>query len=201
MDPAAASIPPLSRTPPPCGSKRSPSSSPTNLTKCIKQSGIDVVAQQLEYVSKQFGNISRRTSSSRSEGEASLVEGVEVLTSSRATNLTKYIKQFGYVPAPLLSSDVTSGGSSECEASLVLPGEASLELTVSLMPSLRYDNDDSDADINDLLLPAPLVGELEEDDELQLPAPALASEDLHVRSIVECQSRGPRHVHCLFGEL
>ena len=173
-----------------------------NLTKCIKQSGIDVVAQQLEYVSKQFGNISRRTSSSRSEGEASLVEGVEVLTSSRATNLTKYIKQFGYVPAPLLSSDVTSGGSSECEASLVLPGEASLELTVSLMPSLRYDNDDSDADINDLLLPAPLVGELEEDDELQLPAPLVGELEQATQIVIyyyaENQWRGPRHVHYLW---
>jgi hypothetical protein len=71
---------------------------------------------------------------------------------------------------------VTSGSSSEGETSLVLPGAASLVdgvevLTVSPMPSLRYDSDGSDADIDELLLPAPLVGDLEEGDELQLPAP------------------------------
>ena len=146
MDPAASSSPPLSRDPPPCGSKRRPLSP-----------------------------------SSRAS----------------ATNLTKYIKQFGYAPAPLPSSSVkvsagtflaadsedrrtmevvTSGSSSEGETSLVLPGAASLVdgvevLTVSPMPSLRYDSDGSDADIDELLLPAPLVGDLEEGDELQLPAP------------------------------
>ena len=144
MDPAASSSPPLSRDPPPCGSKRRPDS-----------------------------------------------------PSSRVTNLTKYIKQFGYAPAPLpscsvkVSADtfldadsedrqtmevVTSGSSSEGEASLVLQGDASLVdgvevLTLSPMPSFRYDSDDSDSDIDELLLPAPLVGNLEEGDELQLPAP------------------------------
>jgi hypothetical protein len=92
---------------------------------------------------------------------------------------------------------------SEGEASLVLPGEALVDgievLAGSPMPSLRYDSDDSDADINDLLLPAPLVGELEEDDQLQLPAPLVGVYDQ--ATIVESQWRGPRHVHYLFDEL
>ena len=170
MDPAASPSPPLSRDPPPCGSKRRPLSS-----------------------------------SSRAS----------------ATNLTKYIKQFGYAPAPLPSSSVkvsagtfldadsedrrtmevvTSGSSSEGETSLVLPGAASLVdgvevLTVSPMPSLRYDSDGSDADIDELLLPAPLVGDLEEGDELQLPAPLVG--ERKQATTVEFQSRGPRHVHSL----
>jgi len=71
----------------------------------------------------------------------------------------------------------------------------------SPMPSLRYDIDDSDADINDLLLPAPLVGELEEDDELPLQLPAPLVGVYEQAAIVESQWRGPRHVHYLFDEL
>jgi len=117
---------------------------------------------------------------------------------------------------PLVSS------SSEGEASLVLPGEVDgIEvLIVSPMPSLRYDSDDSDADINELLLPVPHVGELEEVVELQLPAPLTpksaaldragnAGQKKHVRAqltpksaaldtVVEHQLRGSRHVHLIF---
>ena len=75
----------------------------------------------------------------------------------------------------------------------------------SNMPSLRYDSDDSDADINDLLLPAPLVGELEEDDELQLPAPLVGELEQATQIVIyyyaENQWRGPRHVHYLWDEL
>jgi hypothetical protein len=88
------------------------------------------------------------------------------------------------------------------------------------MPSLRYDSDDSDADINELLLPVPHVGELEEVVELQLPAPLTpksaaldragnAGQKKHVRAqltpksaaldtVVEHQLRGSRHVHLIF---
>jgi hypothetical protein len=137
MDPAASSSPPLSRTPPPCGSKRR--------------------------------------------------------LSSRVTNLTQYIQRFGYRDA---ASEDGVSSSSEGEDSLVLPGVDGIEmLIVSPMPSLRSDSDDSDGEleiVDDLQLPAPLVGvpspmpslrsdsddtdsdadigELADDD-LQLPAP------------------------------
>jgi hypothetical protein len=94
---------------------------------------------------------------------------------------------------------VPSGSSSEGEASLVLPGEAKDGIEVLTVPSCSYDSDDSDADINELLLPNPLVGELERDDELFPSAPLVGEHEQATR--VEWQSRGPRHAHCLFDEL
>ena len=79
--------------------------------------------------------------------------------SSRVTNLTQYIQRFGYRDA---ASEDGVSSSSEGEDSLVLPGVDGIEmLIVSPMPSLRSDSEDSDGeleDADDLQLPAPLVG-------------------------------------------
>lgn len=153
----------LSRTPPPCGSKRRPSSPATNLTKYIQQCG---------YASAPSPSCPVKVSADT------------FLDADSADRQTM---------------EVPSGSSSEGEASLVLPGEAKDGIEVLTVPSCSYDSDDSDADINELLLPAPLVGELEGDDELFPSAPLVGEHEQATR--VEWQGRGLRHAHYLFGEL